>query len=678
MENRYADIILPLAVPGTFTYEIPVSLSDQIRRGVRVVVPFGTQKLYTGVVAGLHNNQPPDLTVRAITGVFQPDYPVSDRLLDLMAWLSEYYMALPGEVLKAALPSAMLPSDKKQIEKAAVRAPEKAGKESRNRRDAVEPPAPLTPHQSEAYDKIKLTFPDNQVILLHGVTSSGKTEIYIHLIREQVLLGRQVLYMLPEIALTTQIIERLRRHFGSDIGIYHSRMSLSARLKVWNGVAAGRLNIILGVRSSLFLPFTDLGLIIVDEEHDTSYKQNDPSPRYHARDAAIMLSRIHGARTLLGSATPAIESYNNALKGKYGLVELRKRFGSVNMPDMVITDMRRRGRGTSSAGHFSPRLLTAIEDALAKGEQVMLFQNRRGFSPFLMCSECGHVPGCKDCSVSYTYHKAIDRLVCHYCGRSVHVPKTCTECGSSSMVTRGFGTEKVEEEIKILFPSAAVSRMDQDTTRGKDSHSAILSDFAEGNTQILIGTQMVSKGLDFENLTVVGILDADNMLHFPDFRSHERSFQMMEQVSGRAGRRTHTGTVIIQTADPSNIVLRQVLRHDFMAMFRTQMEERGLFSYPPFSRLIRIVLKHRDREKLNMAAERLARYLRERLGNRVLGPEHPVVMQVQRWYIKTIMVKLGDDLSASRIKEYLRKAMDAELKIPGMGGLRIHADVDPQ
>jgi primosomal protein N' (replication factor Y) len=496
--------------------------------------------------------------------------------------------------------------------------------------------------------------------------------------QEQIARGRQVLYMLPEIALTTQIIERLQKHFGASIGVFHSRLTPATRREVWRKVSDGTLLAVLGVRSSLFLPFRDLGLIIVDEEHDSSYKQYDPSPRYHARDAAMMLSRIHGGRTLLGSATPSLESYHNASAGRYGFVELMTRFGEVMMPEMIVADTRSFGKKSKMTSHFTPRLLEAIEEAMGKEEQVILFQNRRGFSPYLMCPDCGWVPGCTNCSVSYTYHKSIGRMVCHYCGRSMKLPAACPECGSEALTTKGFGTEKIEEEIRLLFPSARVARMDQDTTRRRSASSDILSEFAAGATDILIGTQMISKGLDFERLTVVGILDADNMMHFPDFRAFERSFQLMEQVSGRAGRRTRRGKVIIQTADPANIILRQVLKHDYKAMCSSQLEERSLFGYPPFTKIIRLSVRHRDLEELNESAARLADSLRKQLGSHVLGPEFPVIMQVQKWYIKTIMIKIDSSLSPSRVKEVIRREMEREMKLTRKGLLRIHADVDPQ
>jgi len=670
MSRQFADIIIPVAVFGSFTYEIPEGLCGEVRRGSLVNVPFGQSRNTSGLVINVHDTPPAEMTLREITSLLPGRVAVNDRLTDFLLWISDYYMAYPGEVMKAAIPSPEdlpgRPPKRKQKEAALV--PE----------DEIIKPSELNRVQQVAYDSVRQMFADHETVLLHGVTSSGKTEIYIHLMREQLDQGKQVLYMLPEIALTTQIIERLRKHFGSTIGVFHSRLTPAARRKVWQKVSDGSLRAVLGVRSSLFLPFSDLGLIIVDEEHDSSYKQNDPAPRYHARDAAMMLARIHGGRALLGSATPSLESYHNALSGRYGFVELITRFGDVMMPEMVIADTRRAGKKRGPASHFTPRLLEAVEDALKREEQIILFQNRRGFSPFLMCSDCGHVPACTNCSVSYTYHKGIGRLVCHYCGKSVRLPSECPECGSVNISTMGFGTEKIEEEIKLLFPSARVARMDQDTVRNRGAVSDILGSFAAGDTDILIGTQMISKGLDFERLTVVGILDADNMMHFPDFRAHERSFQLMEQVSGRAGRRTRRGKVIIQTADPANIILRQVLKHDYRSMSSEQLGERALFGYPPFTRIIRIALKHRDLNELNASAQRLAETLRRHLGNHVLGPEFPLVMQVQKWYIKTVMIKIDSSLSPSKVKELVRRAMENELKLPRKGLLRINADVDPQ
>lgn len=668
MSYLFADIVIPVAVSGTFTYAVPQELRLTVRRGSLVNVPFKKSKSIPGLVVAVHNTPPADFSAREITTLFPGEISLPDRLTDFLLWVSDYYMAYPGEVFKAALPS-----------------PEDLARPVRARRKTVAgdpeagplPPAELNRVQKESFDSISRLFSEREAVLLHGVTSSGKTEIYIHLMREQLALGRQVLYMLPEIALTTQITERLRKHFGSSIGVFHSRLTPAARREVWKRVSDGSLRAVLGVRSSLFLPFSDLGLIIVDEEHDSSYKQYDPAPRYHARDAAMMLARIHGGRTLLGSATPSLESYHNASAGRYGLVELMTRYGDVMMPEMIIADTRSLLKKKGPATHFTSRLLDAVTGALEKEEQVILFQNRRGFSPFLMCADCGHVPQCTNCSVSYTYHKGIGRMVCHYCGKSVKVPSECPECGSANIYTRGFGTEKIEEEIRLMFPSARVARMDQDTVRNRGAAADILSSFAAGDTDILIGTQMISKGLDFERLTVVGILDADNMMHFPDFRAHERSFQLMEQVSGRAGRRTRRGKVIIQTADPANPVLRQVLKHDYRSMTSAQLEERSLFGYPPFTRIIRIALKHRDLDELNSSAARLAENLRRHLGNHVLGPEFPMIMQVQKWYIKTIMIKLDSSLSPSKVKELIRREAETEMKVQRKGLLRIQADVDP-
>jgi primosomal protein N' (replication factor Y) len=670
MISLYADIIIPVAVTGSYTYAIPPHLREEVSRGSLVTVPFGQRKSHTGLVIKLHGEAPSGFTPKEITSLMAPPNAIGDRLTDFVLWISDYYMAQQGEVMKAAIPTA----ENLRVRRASKKKAIKGGSEA----TAAVPPYDLTTTQREAYEKINSLFGDHEVVLLHGVTSSGKTEIYIHLISEQLRKGKQVLYLLPEIALTSQIIERLQRHLGDTIGVYHSRLTNASRRDVWTRVNNGSLGVVLGVRSSLFLPFRDLGLIIVDEEHDPSYKQVDPAPRYQARDAAMMLSRLHGGVTLLGSATPSVESYHNAMTGRYGLVELITRYGDVMMPEMLVADTRNHGKRKGSPAYFTPRLLEAISDALSREEQVILFQNRRGFSPYIMCSDCGWVQRCTGCSVSTTYHKGIGRMVCHYCGRSEPLPRECPECGSVVLSARGFGTEKIEEEIKILFPTARVARMDQDTTRLKHSSSEILSDFAAGATDILIGTQMISKGLDFERLTVVGILDADSMLYFPDFRAFERSFQLMEQVSGRSGRRAKRGRVIIQTADPSHSILRQVLKHDYKAMYRIQLEERELFGYPPFTRIIKITLKHRDLQELNDSSARLADRMRKRLGKYVLGPEFPLIMQVQKWYIKTIMIKLGKELSASRIKELIRKAMDDELKMQRTGVLRIHADVDPQ
>lgn len=545
----------------------------------------------------------------------------------------------------------------------------------------VEPLKKLTESQTAAYNSIGNIFREKDVVLLHGVTSSGKTEIYIHMIEEQLKKGRQVLYLLPEIALTAQIIIRLQKHFGSVTGIYHSRFSDQVKAEIWKRVAdndpATGYRLILGVRSSIFLPFSDLGLIIVDEEHENSYKQHDPAPRYNARDSAIILAGIHRARTILGSATPSVESYHNALTGKYGLVEIKERYGNIKLPVIVLANTREAYRKKLMVSHFTPELLNAIDQALLKKEQVILFRNRRGFSPYIECPECGWIPVCKQCAVKMTYHKNPPRLVCHYCGYTSDLPSRCENCGNTGLVTRGYGTQKIEDEIKIIFPSARVERMDQDSTRSGNSFARIIRAFEEQRIDILIGTQMISKGLDFENLTVVGILNADNLLNFPDFRAYERSFQLMEQVSGRAGRRQKEGKVVIQTADPDNRIIRLMLRHDYRGMYNIQKEERMVFGYPPFSRLIRINLKHKNRADLNIFGDFLGNELRQMFGKRVLGPEYPVISQIQLWYIKTILIKIEKGKSLQKVRSMVREAVGNLEKQKGAGAMRIAIDVDP-
>ncbi|HLP72512.1 MAG TPA: primosomal protein N' [Bacteroidales bacterium] len=542
----------------------------------------------------------------------------------------------------------------------------------------TEPVHPLTEAQENALQAVRMKLKESGVVLLHGITSSGKTEIYIHLIEEQLKQGKQVLYLLPEIALTTQIIMRLKQHFGGVTGVYHSKLNDNEKLEVWRNVASGTgFRLILGVRSSLFMPFSNLGLVIVDEEHDSSYKQQDPAPRYHARDSAIMLARLHGAGTVLGSASPSVESYFNVISGKYGLVELTERYGKVKLPDIVLANTREAYKRKLMVSHFTPELLYSIDEALGNEEQVILFQNRRGFSPYIECPECGWVPKCVQCAVNLTYHKSINKLVCHYCGFMESVPHKCDNCSSTGLETRGFGTEKIEDEIKIVFPRARVARMDQDTTRGRNAFDRILRSFSQKQIDILIGTQMISKGLDFENLTVVGVLNADNLLNFPDFRAHERSFQMLEQVSGRAGRRQKQGKVIIQTSDPSHRIIRLVTRHDFKNMFRYQAEERKAFNYPPFCRMISLSVKHKDRARLNYFADLLAAELRNSFGSRVLGPEAPVIYRIQLWYIKTIILKIERDKSSSKAKQIIRGAVEKTEKEKGASSLRIVVDVDP-
>lgn len=547
--------------------------------------------------------------------------------------------------------------------------------------EEIQPLKSLSQAQKRAISDIQEGMKNNKIVLLHGVTSSGKTELYIHLIEEQLKAGKQVLYLLPEIALTTQIIKRLKRHFGNSTCVYHSRFSDAEQVEIWKKVAdiSGNdsFRLILGARSALFLPFSNLGLVIIDEEHDSSYKQSDPAPRYNARDSAIMLASMTGTPVVLGSATPSLETYYNAVSGKYSLVEIKERYGNINMPEIVLANTREAGRKKLMTSHFSPQLLIAIDSALQYSEQVILFRNRRGFSSFIECSECGWVPSCKNCSVNLTYHKEINRLTCHYCGYAEQVPVKCNNCGNISMSTVGYGTEKIEDEIKIIFPRARVARIDQDSTRSKNAFRKIITSFETGQTDILIGTQMISKGLDFENITVVGILNADSLLNFPDFRAHERAFQMMSQVSGRAGRRLKHGRVIIQTSDPDNMVIRQVLNNDFRGMFKTQMEERRIFNYPPFCRMIRISLKHKDKSALNDFAELLGVRLRDAFGKRVLGPEFPLISRIQFWYIKHILIKIEKDKSLVKARHMIMENVEYIEKLKGAGSLRINIDVDP-
>ena len=543
----------------------------------------------------------------------------------------------------------------------------------------------LSESQQQAYNLLKTQMQEHLVVLLHGVTSSGKTELYIKLMEDALAAGKQVLYLLPEIALTTQIINRLRKHFGDEIGVYHSRYNRNERAEVWENVAGIQhrdvhkpYRIILGPRSAMFLPFENLGLVIVDEEHDRSYKQFDPAPRYHARDAAIYLARLHGAKVVLGSATPSVETYFNAQNGKYGLVELNERFGGVAMPRIVVVNMKEEKRRRMLKSHFSSVLLSHIKEALEKKQQVILFQNRRGFSTRIECEQCNWVPQCKYCDVTMTYHKKQQLLKCHYCGYSRPVPAVCESCGSPNLTMQGFGTEKVEEELATILPGVRIDRMDLDTTRAKHAFQRIIYDFENRKTDILTGTQMVTKGLDFENVQVVGILSADNMLSFPDFRAHERSFQMMEQVSGRAGRKDKQGTVIIQTWQPAHPIIRDVVQHDYGSMYRRQLEERLRFRYPPYYRLVIIKLKHKKPEVLNVAAAELARDMKARFGKLVYGPEYPMVPRIKNWYIKQIMLKIRRDKHLTQQKALLKTVLEDFRAHTSQKSVLIQVDVDPQ
>ncbi len=549
-----------------------------------------------------------------------------------------------------------------------------------NRADDIE----FSQYQAFALQEIRTGFEEHPVVLFHGVTSSGKTEIYIRLIQETLDAGKQVLYLLPEIALTTQIINRLRKYFGDEVGVYHSRHNEQERVEIWNKViqsnaqvSDGKYRVILGPRSAVFLPFSNLGLVIIDEEHDHSYKQFDPAPRYHARDAAIYLAALHGAKTLLGTATPSIESYFNAKTGKYGLVELEKRFGDIRMPEIFTADIKKESRYKTLKAHFSSLLMEHITDALNQNEQVILFQNRRGFSLRLMCDTCNWMPECKNCDVTLIYHKHNNQLKCHYCGYSRRVPERCDACGSTHLTMKGFGTEKIEDDLAILFPEARIKRMDLDTTRSKFAYQTIINDFENRRIDILVGTQMVTKGLDFDNVSVVGIMNADNMISFPDFRSYERSFQQMAQVSGRAGRKNKQGKVIIQTWNPDQSVIQDVIRNDYQSMYSSQILERRNFKYPPFYRLITLSLKHKDARKLNDGARELAIMLRENLAHRVLGPEYPMVARIKNLYIKNILIKLERSENLAGNKEMIGGIIDRFRGEALYKSIRVQVDVDP-
>lgn len=537
----------------------------------------------------------------------------------------------------------------------------------------------LNPSQQEAFTSILDIFRQKNVCLLHGVTSSGKTEVYIHLIKEVLKQGGQVLYLLPEIALTTQITERLKRVFGNRLGVYHSKFPDAERVEIWQKqLGKEEYDVILGVRSSIFLPFKRLKLVIVDEEHENTYKQQDPAPRYHARSSAIMLASMYGAKVLLGTATPSIETYYNATNGKYGLVELKERYKDIQLPHIECVDIKELARQKRMKGPFSPLMVKEIHDALERKEQVILFQNRRGFAPMIECHTCGWVPKCKNCDVSLTYHKGLNQLTCHYCGCAYQVPRSCPACSGVELQHKGFGTERIEDDIKLICPDARVARMDLDTTRTRSAYERIIADFEQGKTDILIGTQMVSKGLDFQHVSVVGILNADTMLNYPDFRSHERAFQLMAQVAGRAGRKNKRGLVILQTKSPDLPVIHQVMRNDYEQLYFDQMAERQMFRYPPFYRLIYVYLKHRREDVLNQAADAMAQHLRTGLGDRVLGPDKPPIARIQTLYIKKMIVKVEQTASMAKVRDYLMSVQRAIIEDERFRSLIVYYDVDPQ
>jgi len=814
-KTTYIDIILPLALPKLYTYEVDKELINDIEIGLAVIVQFGKKKLYTGIIKQIHNKKPKYKT-KEIVEICNPKIKINTYQLKLWDWIADYYMCSLGDVYKAALPAGLklesetkillkhidedielsdneqiiisnLDKNKplslaevskltetknpinlinKLIDKDLIEVEERIRKEYKpktidfveisdsikteedvntifdklkraakqsdlflsfiglsefyakpkqveksvllqishsssailkslvekgilkivkvetdrliNKIDKIQQIAKLNEVQKKAILQIKKQFKEKDVVLLHGVTGSGKTEIYLHLIKEQLNKGKQVLYLLPEIAITTQIINRLREVFGDIVGVYHSRFSDNERIEVWKKIASNKkYKIVLGVRSSIFLPFDNLGLIVVDEEHENTYKQFNPSPRYNARDTAVILAKIHSTKVLMGTATPAIETMFNTKTGKYGYAEILERFDNYQMPDITIYDIKDAKRRKIMKSLFSDLLIEKIGKALEEKKQVILFQNRRGFSPYLICDTCGWVPQCENCDVSLTYHKFNNKLVCHYCGYTIGKINKCLACESTNMQTKGFGTEKIEDEIKIFFPDAKVKRFDLDTTRNKHAHEEILSEFDNGKIDILTGTQMVSKGLDFKKVSLVGVINADDMLNFPDFRAHERSFQLLTQVSGRAGRSKDKGEVVIQTHTPDHHVLKQVIENNFEALFNIEIAERKEYMYPPFCRLIKLTVKHKKKDLLEIGTEIFGRELRKAFGKLVLGPDDPLINRIQLYYIKEIVIKIENGKSIAKAKNYIKQLIDYIKTNDRLKSLVISADVDP-
>ena len=814
---HFINVILPLPLEKHFTYSVTAEEAKFLKPGMRVAVPFGKSKIYTGIVARVHETDPDLYEAKPIEQILDQEAIVTARQLEFWNWLASYYMSSEGEVLRAAIPSAFLlesetvvqllknveidelalPDDEyllyealqrqssmkigeiaqlldkktvlpvinKMVEKKIlvvnqeiyeqykpkmeryVKLHEKFSKESAmhelldelgrapkqrqviftlfsltaldknpikvahlskksgasastikalvNKDVLVEyqlqsqrllvhdgdlnKTVKLNEYQEKALQEIESAFKKENVCLLHGITSSGKTEIYVELIKNAILEGKQVLYLLPEIALTTQLINRLRNYFGEKVIVYHSKYSVNERVEVYQNVLRNSRSaqIVVGVRSSIFLPFHDLGLIIVDEEHESTFKQYDPAPRYHARDAAVVLGIMYNAKVLMGSATPALESYFNAEHSKYALVNLERRFGNVLLPEIEIVDIKEKHRKKQMTGHFSDRLIEEIGGTLENKEQVILFQNRRGFSPILECDTCGHSPQCPNCDVSLTFHSHNNQLRCHYCGYHIALQNKCMACGSIDLSTKGFGTEKVETELKALFPNAKIGRMDLDTTRGKYGYEKIISAFEEGEIDVLVGTQMLTKGLDFRNVRLVGIMNADNLLNFPDFRAHERSFQLMLQVAGRAGRTKEQGKVLIQTYNPHHQIVQQVSMNNYQDMYKDQLEERRQYKYPPFYRLIRLTLKGRDYSRVNEGADWLATSLKNSFYENVLGPEFPPVARIRNEYYKNILLKIPQQQSLSKTKKVVGKILQSFKAIAPYRSVKVVINVDP-
>lgn len=755
---KYVDVILPLPLPGMFTYSVPEGMEVCVVFGKRVLVPLGKSKKYIAMVVKVHQEKP-SFKVKPIEQVLDATPTLLDRQYRLWSWISNYYMSPLGDVYNAAMPAGMKSAEKfkprmelyveltskyrneaslhvalnmlqralkqskalttflslshwdslendtpregiKKVTKeelmneahctsAIVKSlidrdilftyEEEVGRLNTSGESHFEQIKPLSIAQQEAYNKILLQMMKKNVVLLHGVTSSGKTEVYIHLIKQALDNHKQVLYLLPEIALTVQIMERLHKVFGDRLGIYHSKYSDAERVEIWQKqMSAHPYDVILGARSAVFLPFQNLGLVIIDEEHETSFKQQDPAPRYHARSAAIVLAGMYpDCKVLLGTATPSMESYYNAQEGKYGLVELKTRYKDIQLPEIQVVDVKDLRHRKMMTGAYSSQLLAAIREALSHGEQAILFQNRRGFAPMVECKVCGWVPKCKNCDVSLTLHKNINLLTCHYCGYTYPVPVECPNCGSTELMGRGLGTERIEDQLTDIFPEARIARMDLDTTRTRNAYERLIDDFSSGKTNLLIGTQMISKGLDFDKVSVVGILNADSMLNYPDFRAYEHAFMMMAQVSGRAGRKGKRGKVILQTKSPTLPVISQVVHNDYTGFYQDLLEERRAFHYPPFYHLVYVFLKHKHEQVCHQASMELGQTLRSWFGDRVLGPDKPAVAKVKTMNIRKIVIKLENGINQAKVREYLRYAQEQMSKDPRYGALQIYYDVDP-
>lgn len=649
--------------------------------GCRVIVPFGTKKVATALVVDVYDGEPriadnahrEDIVIKDVVSVVDATPIILPYQLSFWQWIADYYMCTLGEVFKAALPGPLKKS--KTTQRSSHKGEEQAAEMFSVYSGAV---PSLSEAQTKALAEIKTQWEQHPTCLLHGVTSSGKTEIYMHLIAEAIGQGRQVLYLLPEIVLTSQLTDRLRAVFGDRLGVYHSKFSDKQRAEVWQRQLSDMpYDIIVGVRSSVFLPFKRLGLVIVDEEHETNFKQQDPAPRYNARNVALYMALHFKAKSLLGSATPSLESYFNARKGKYGLVELTERYGQVSLPQIEVVDIKEVQRKRMMSGPFTPRLLEAMRTALDEKRQVILFQNRRGFAQQIECNVCGWSPRCPHCDVSLTLHKRSGRMTCHYCGYTTEIPSVCPACENDRLKQRGFGTERIEDDIKKEFPDARIARMDMDTTRTRNAYEEIISGFASGETDILVGTQMVTKGLDFDRVRVVGILDAETMLNQPDFRAYERAFQMMSQVAGRAGRRDQQGLVILQTRNADSPIINQVIASDYEAMYQVQMQERRQFAYPPFLRIITIYIKHRHLSVVEMLARELTLNLRSSFGTRVLGPDEPPVGRVQSLYIRRVMLKVEANLPLPQVRSILLATRAELISQSQYSSAHIYFDVDP-